>query len=89
MLSSQIFTDDEWHSLRAVIGSGYNYGKLLAQFDLHDNSSLPLNLYALFLYQNYGWSEMLAANALPAGRHSKHRRAADFDSPRYWGTAFR
>ncbi len=31
---------------------------MLTQFNPHDNSSLPLNVYGLFLYQHVGWSEM-------------------------------
>jgi hypothetical protein len=57
MLSSQIFMDDEWHSLRTIADDDFNCWNVLTQFDARNNTSMPLNLYGLFLYSNFGWTE--------------------------------
>jgi hypothetical protein len=56
LLSSQILLDDEWHSIRAVIGK--KFLDVLTGFDPVNNTSLPLNLYNLALYHSIGWSEL-------------------------------
>jgi hypothetical protein len=57
MLSSQVFMDDEWHSLRTIADNGFSYWNTVAQFDPRNNTSVLLNLYGLFLYDNFGWTE--------------------------------
>lgn len=54
-LSSQILLDDEWHNIIRVIQS--NYVDVLTRFNPHDNSSPPLALYNLGLYDTFGWNE--------------------------------
>jgi hypothetical protein len=86
LLRDQILLDDEWHGIQAVIGK--SYGEILTSFNPVDNSSPPLNLYSLFLYRTFGWSELgLRLPTLIAGlsslvlfplivRHSLGARAA-------------
>jgi hypothetical protein len=54
-LSSQILLDDEWLSLKAVIGK--SYFEVLTKFNPVDNSSLPFDIYNLALLHGPGWSE--------------------------------
>jgi len=55
MLPEQILIDDEWHGINFVLGK--KFWDVMTSFETSDNSSPPLNLYYLFLYHTFGWSE--------------------------------
>lgn len=54
-LPGQILLDDEWHGMNFVLGKGY--WEVLTSFNPVDNSSPLLNLWRVFLYRTFGWSE--------------------------------
>jgi hypothetical protein len=56
LLGSQILLGDEWHGITAIAGK--SYADVLTGFNAVINSSVPLNLYNLALYNFFGWSEL-------------------------------
>ncbi len=55
LLASQVFLDDEWHSVNQVIRR--SAWDVLTNLNPRNNSSVPFNLYNWWLYHGAHWSE--------------------------------
>jgi predicted membrane-bound mannosyltransferase len=55
-LPQQVLLDDEWHGISFVIGKSYL--EILRNYNPSDYSSPILNIWRLFLYDFWHWSEL-------------------------------
>ncbi|MCK4752404.1 MAG: glycosyltransferase family 39 protein [Planctomycetes bacterium] len=66
MISQQMLLDDEWHGLNYTFNNTFRY--IYTHFAGIGATSIPMNLYHLFLLKVAGWSELsLRAPSLAAG----------------------